>query len=213
MAGWQVTEPGRCIRRLRLCHPPALRLCAVAVAVAVGRWAAAPPSAIAQRVWMDLNADGDFDDVVDGQLERVTESPNVGGGTTLKSMFQNYFVVPAGFDGLETRMRIAMAEKIGDATVAPGPTGTFASGEVEDYTVRFLPMPEAQTTPPSNPRVFELELYHMRSWFYATEYGDRGMRFGLATGTLGGADRIETPEPEPPADAHIFLPIARQDAE
>ena len=108
------------------------------------------------RVWMDLDADGDFDDVVASQPELVTESPNAGGGSAFKGMFQKYFIVPEGFDGLETRMRVTMAEKQGEGSVAPGPAGTFASGEVEDYTVRLLAMPEAPAKPPGNARIFEL---------------------------------------------------------
>jgi hypothetical protein len=62
-----------------------------------------------------------------------------------------------------------------------------------------------------------LELYHMRSWYYATEYGDRGMRFGLATGALGDARSVETPRPDPPTpaatdSARIHLPLAWRSA-
>lgn len=42
-------------------------------------------------------------------------------------------------------------------------------------------------------RAGRLRLYHMRSWYWATEYGDQAMRFGLAEGALWERPRVYLP--------------------
>jgi PKD repeat protein len=73
------------------------------------------------RVWIDYNADGDFDDTG----EQVFVANNK------KSAVTGTIIVPSDVSG-QTRMRITM--KNGSA---PSSCETFSNGEVEDYTVDF----------------------------------------------------------------------------
>ncbi|MBW6492234.1 MAG: PKD domain-containing protein [Lentimicrobium sp.] len=71
------------------------------------------------RIWIDFNADGDFDD----SGEQVFTANNKKGVVT------GTLTIPSGFSG-QTRMRITM--KNGGS---PTPCEIFPEGEVEDYTI------------------------------------------------------------------------------
>lgn len=73
------------------------------------------------RVWIDFNADGDFDD----SGEQVFTANNK------KDVVSGSFSVPSGLSG-QTRMRVTMKNG-GSPTFCE----TFSNGEVEDYTVDF----------------------------------------------------------------------------
>jgi PKD repeat protein len=73
------------------------------------------------RVWIDYNADGDFDDTG----EQVVTANNQ------RDVVSGSFTVPSGLSG-QTRMRVTM--KNGGS---PTSCETFSNGEVEDYTVDF----------------------------------------------------------------------------
>ncbi|MFT5800269.1 MAG: hypothetical protein ACI956_000069 [Nonlabens sp.] len=75
------------------------------------------------RVWIDNNQDGDFDDA--GELLGEGSGAGMIGGTTVTSA--------AALLG-ETRMRVSM-----QYLIYPEPCGIFKYGEVEDYTVVFIP--------------------------------------------------------------------------
>ena len=75
------------------------------------------------RMWIDYNKDGDFDDA--GELV-------LGSTATTTGSISGSFQVPAGLSGT-TRLRIAMRRDN-----AASSCGTFAYGEVEDYTVAFV---------------------------------------------------------------------------
>ncbi len=74
------------------------------------------------RVWIDYNADGDFDDLGELVISLATDSTSSYSGT---------LSVPTGLSGT-TRMRVAM-RFYGD----PAACGSLQFGEVEDYTVDF----------------------------------------------------------------------------
>jgi len=82
------------------------------------------------RVWIDLNCDGDFDDVVGGAEELVAANPYAHRGSTVRGMFQMYFRVPPGSSDITTRMRISVKQKVADDTAAPAADEVFAVGEV-----------------------------------------------------------------------------------
>ena len=73
------------------------------------------------RIWIDFNADGDFDDTGE-QVFTANNKRDVVTGT---------LSIPSDASG-QTRMRVTM--KNGGA---PSPCETFSNGEVEDYTVDF----------------------------------------------------------------------------
>jgi len=73
------------------------------------------------RIWIDFNADGDFDDAG----EQVFTANNK------KSAESGSISIPSGLSG-QSRMRVTM--KNGGA---PSACETFSNGEVEDYTVDF----------------------------------------------------------------------------
>ncbi len=77
------------------------------------------------RIWIDFNADGDFDDTG----EQVFTANNK------RSAVTGTLSIPSDASG-QTRMRISM--KNGGS---PSPCETFSNGEVEDYTVDFGNMP------------------------------------------------------------------------
>lgn len=76
------------------------------------------------RVWIDLNQDGDFDDV----NELIFDS-SVATSTALAGDIS----VPYSAEEGETRMRVAMKYN-----GAPTACGSFSYGEVEDYTVNII---------------------------------------------------------------------------
>ncbi len=73
------------------------------------------------RIWIDFNADGDFEDTGEQVFTANNKRAAVTGTIT----------IPSDASG-QTRMRITM--KNGGA---PSPCETFSNGEVEDYTVDF----------------------------------------------------------------------------
>lgn len=73
------------------------------------------------RIWIDLNADGDFEDTG----EEVFAANNKKGATS------GTLTIPSGVSG-QTRMRISMKNG-----AVPTPCETFNGGEVEDYTIDF----------------------------------------------------------------------------
>ena len=79
------------------------------------------------RVWVDLNADGDFTDVGEQIINQNVVFTN---GTFLDN--QSTFLTPANATLGSTRLRMAM--KYGSP---PEPCETFDRGEVEDYTVQI----------------------------------------------------------------------------
>lgn len=76
------------------------------------------------RVWVDLNADGDFVDV--GELAYDA-------GATSTTAKTGSVVIPAGTAPKSTRMRVQMKYN-----AAPTSCETFSYGEVEDYTVNLV---------------------------------------------------------------------------
>jgi hypothetical protein len=77
--------------------------------------------------WIDLNADGVFDDAT--ERAQATVPPGVNGG-----IFTLHFgATPAGFTGI-TYARF----RIGNDDAATHPTGASLAGEVEDYLVRIV---------------------------------------------------------------------------
>jgi len=80
------------------------------------------------RVWIDFNADGDFDDSGEEVFAADARKGPVNGSIS----------IPAGLTG-ETRMRVSMKYN-----GAPGPCEQFDYGEVEDYKLTFtapVPLP------------------------------------------------------------------------
>jgi len=99
------------------------------------------------RIWIDYNADLDFDDA--GELVYDAGS---GSNAAVNASFNVPNNAPTG----TTRMRVAM-KWVGSLnngtsdTAAPGTCGTFAYGEVEDYTVNIVaPAPPATCDLPTN---------------------------------------------------------------
>ena len=78
---------------------------------------------MAWTIWIDFNRDGSFSDA-----ERIV--------TTSASSFatSGSFTVPATATAGPSRMRIAMKRS---STAQTSPTGTFSSGEVEDFSVQI----------------------------------------------------------------------------
>lgn len=73
------------------------------------------------RIWIDYNADGDFNDAGELAYDAGSAQSGVRTGT---------LTIPSSAAGVTTRIRVAMKR---DA--APTPCETFARGEVEDYTL------------------------------------------------------------------------------
>lgn len=80
------------------------------------------------RVWIDYNGDKDFNDA--GEL--VFQANNKKGNAT------GSFIVPAVVSADQTRMRVSM----GYGAIPPM-CGSFANGEVEDYTINIAPAANA----------------------------------------------------------------------
>ena len=75
-------------------------------------------------VWIDYNKDNDFEDAGELVASRA--------GRSQYALFS--FIVPATALSGITKMRVA----ISNGTTLPNPCGTFADGEVEDYTVNII---------------------------------------------------------------------------
>jgi bacillolysin len=84
------------------------------------------------KIWIDLNIDGDFDDA--GEL--VYDA-----GSMSSSAVSGTMTIPAGYEGVVSRMRVSM--KYNAAQTA---CESFSYGEVEDYTVSISG--EAQNVAP-----------------------------------------------------------------
>jgi len=91
------------------------------------------------RIWIDFNADGDFDD----SGEQVFTANNK------KTAVSGSISIPSGLSR-QTRMRVSM--KNGGA---PSACETFSNGEVEDYTVDF----GNGSVAPSKVSDFDMNLY------------------------------------------------------
>jgi hypothetical protein len=78
----------------------------------------------AYRVWIDYNGDGDFVDAGEQVFNRTKTNVNVVSGT---------FTVPTSAISGTTRMRVSMKYN-----ASPTSCETFASGEVEDYTINLV---------------------------------------------------------------------------
>jgi PKD repeat protein len=81
------------------------------------------------KIWIDLNADGDFDDA----NENVFDQGSMSSSTVTGNLY-----IPSGYE-LSTRMRVSMKYN-GEPTSCE----TFSYGEVEDYTVQI----SSSVTPP-----------------------------------------------------------------
>ncbi|APD05971.1 neutral protease [Flavobacteriaceae bacterium UJ101] len=91
----------------------------------------------AYGVWVDYNADGDFEDLGEEVFSKEisTDTPIVG-----------TFTIPGSATTGETRMRIAM--KYGEL---PTPCEVFDYGEVEDYTLNIISDSNIDTEAPTAP--------------------------------------------------------------
>lgn len=76
------------------------------------------------RLWLDINADGDFDDPGELLLDQ-----------TSSVIFQQSVSLPDSCTPGWTTLRVQMKREDG---VPPGPCDTFAYGEVQDYKVEML---------------------------------------------------------------------------
>lgn len=88
------------------------------------------------RIWIDYNADGDFND--EGELA-------FDAGTKSKETVTGTITIPPDLSGI-TRMRVSM--KYNSAST---PCEAFSYGEVEDYTVQFSEVPPPSPPPPPPP--------------------------------------------------------------
>ena len=86
------------------------------------------------RVWIDRNMDNDFNDTA----ELVWDS---GSKLISGTLVNNIYLPPAKIDSLgRTTIRIALKVPVSIADLAPPtPCDFFNAGEVEDYTIKFLP--------------------------------------------------------------------------
>jgi hypothetical protein len=90
------------------------------------------------KVWVDLNADGDFDDA--GEL--LYDAGGINSGPVSGNI-----TIPASAIGKMTRLRVSMKYD----TAQTGPCETFNFGEVEDYTISIeLPGGIGQYCPSSS---------------------------------------------------------------
>ncbi len=87
------------------------------------------------KIWIDYNADGDFDD--EGELA-------FDAGSLSTTTVTGNLTIPSGASG-DTRMRVSMKYNS-----AQTPCETFAYGEVEDYSISINPA-GADTEAPSTP--------------------------------------------------------------
>jgi hypothetical protein len=87
----------------------------------------------AWTVWIDLNRDGDFADTGENVLQTAASTAARSGNIT----------IPATASVGPSRMRIAMKR----TSAQTSPTGTFSSGEVEDYSVQIGTNPTVNNAP------------------------------------------------------------------
>jgi autotransporter-associated beta strand protein len=87
----------------------------------------------AWTVWIDLNRDGDFTDTGENVLQTAASTAARSGNIT----------IPATASVGPSRMRIAMKR----TSAQTSPTGTFSSGEVEDYSVQIGTNPTVNNAP------------------------------------------------------------------
>jgi len=73
------------------------------------------------KIWVDLNVDGDFDDA----YELVFDA-----GSMSSSAVSGILVIPTGYNGLVSRMRVSMKYNASQTACE-----SFSYGEVEDYTI------------------------------------------------------------------------------
>jgi hypothetical protein len=100
----------------------------------------------AYRVWIDYNGDGDFADAGEQVFSRNKTTATSVSGT---------FTVPSTAVVGSTRMRVSMKYNSN-----PTACETFASGEVEDYTVQIQATPGARlSSGPDQKAGFEFEVY------------------------------------------------------
>lgn len=85
-------------------------------------------------VWVDFNNDNDFADAGERLLNFTTGN---------RAAITQTITVPSTALGTTCRMRVLMS-----TSATMNPCGTFTTGEVEDYSVRFVSPP---TTPPTTP--------------------------------------------------------------
>ncbi len=83
-----------------------------------------PPTAQHWRMWLDVNADGDFDDPGELLLDRIDAG----------IFFENITLPDTATAGWTT-LRVQMKREDG---IPPGPCDVFAFGEVQDYKVEML---------------------------------------------------------------------------
>ncbi|HAN19122.1 MAG: hypothetical protein A2X13_02490 [Bacteroidetes bacterium GWC2_33_15] len=88
------------------------------------------------KIWVDLNADGDFDDTGENIYDIGTMSKTIVTGT---------MSIPAGTTAKSTRMRVSMKYNAAQTSCE-----TFSYGEVEDYTV-VISAATADTQAPTAP--------------------------------------------------------------
>lgn len=94
-------------------------------------------------VWIDYNADGQFEDSEEKVFSLVTDSGTIASGS---------FTVPMNITSLVTTMRISL----NNSETPAGPCDSFIYGEVEDYTIQ-LTVPQTNfvyengTWTPTNP--------------------------------------------------------------
>jgi hypothetical protein len=100
----------------------------------------------AYRVWIDYNGDGDFADSGEQVFSRSKTTATSVSGT---------FTIPSTAVVGSTRMRVSMKYNSN-----PTACETFASGEVEDYTVQIQATPGARLSTGSDHKAgFEFEVY------------------------------------------------------
>lgn len=89
------------------------------------------------RVWIDWNADGDFDDAGEEVVSQLVDVSGAGSSNT--AVYNGNITVPAGATVGTTRMRVYEDMLVSDGHVAPTPCGYSSGigqhGESEDYTV------------------------------------------------------------------------------
>ena len=126
------------------------------------------------RVWIDLNADGDFEDTGELLLDP---------GSASNSALTATLTVPASAAGGTTRMRVAMRFKN-----PAGPCGAYSYGETEDYTVNILTGATVEEvilpTPATTPDCSALQLLP------AFEYAVEGKTVTFTNQSDGNFDRV-----------------------
>lgn len=125
------------------------------------------------RVWIDLNADGDFEDTGELMLDP---------GSATNSALTATIIVPATATGGVTRMRVAMRFKN-----PTGPCGAYSYGETEDYTVNIITgstVEEVIWPAPAMPDCSALQLWA------AFEYAVEGKTVAFTNQSEGDFDRV-----------------------